>query len=347
MSTYNRTIYITVGTKSYNQWKDLDTQVRKSHPGTTTIYANINIHDSSMFRMFCNTNHSDITVFTAVDIEDIQNYNANFHFIHDYIWAAHTFGNPAKVIIVGHGSLTAQIGAYSDKDQNGYREVSQEAFIEKIFPTYPPNNPNAAFFNINNVVFPINATGLQVIALRQCYAARTNDSYVTIDNGAYKAATGSAAEKTREKLIEKGWGGSGITITASPQYNYLDDFGVVKMATDMPIVKNNMKYNLLTLPETHRIIKDGEYYYIKTRVRLFYPTGKNVSFSNADWWMTCYSSSVKYPSDWIRKKSGKDWLIQIPEYITAIAPNYLQPKNINKSDMMHLKHTQLKITTIL
>lgn len=346
MSNYTHTLYIILGTKTHNQWEDFVTGISQSFvmaSGTLFAVNRATVSTSQLYlEQFASVFDKKQLALIMIETEDIIN-GENFGFLHDYMWAVHNYGNPGKIIILGHGSLTAEIGAYSNKEHTNYMHVSQHQFIDAIFPNWPPPKP----VSINNPIIVTGIQGLKVIALRQCYAARTQTNYVSPNlANSYDAAAGSAAEITAATLRSKGWDGTGIIVTASPEYNeFTTNTGVIKMAAIMPVV-NNVKATKITFDKKECTVKEeiDHRKYVETWIGTFSDKGYWTKIGKDYYWYAGLTSKVKFPDHWIRKKESDCWKIYLPEYVEGdIVKNKIKSKAPSGEYSMHLKHTALKV----
>ena len=351
MSNYSRTTYIIVGSNGYSQWAEF----------ATGIFTQVLINQGAGFIIDRNSvkqEHLDafmdlttpkLLALINIEIDDVLS-GANFDFVHDFIWATCTFGNPGKIIVLGHGSLTAAIGAYTSQTQDVYLESPQREFIRALFPDWPPPLPQQVGQqpNVHGL------QGLEVIALRQCYAARTATAYVTKAYGnqtvSHEAAAGSAVAITAEALRAKGWNGSGVTITASPEYNiFYPGTGIVEMATVMPKVEGGgqptqKNTDRITLPKSHTVKRESGRSFIETAIR--FSGAVSLKDQDGSWWKSEASSTVFYPDDWIRTRGFLTWTIWLPEYVVA-DPHRNKIESISPTQSMHLKHTEFKVRIVL
>ncbi|MGQ3849708.1 hypothetical protein [Pseudomonas capsici] len=247
----------------------------------------------SWMTFFADPANEKVATIIKVDINDVI-AGHEFNYISDYIWCLHNCGNPGKIVILGHGSLTAEIGAHADKENKTYLGVPQKDFIETVFPDWPPPRPAI----ITDPIFAPGIEGLKTIALKQCYAARTSNSYVRKDatNNTYHAAIGSAADITANTLRAKGWTGSGITLTASPEYNLFSTSDAeITMSTQMPTIQNTVTAQRITFPKSHQVIIESGKSYITTRTRFLTPSGVRTKQGSKNYWKADTASSVSYP----------------------------------------------------
>ena len=352
MSQYTRTTYIILGSNGYSQWEAFATGIFTQvlvNQGAGFVIDRQTVKQENLTG-FMDLSTPKLLALINVTIEDVLN-GTDFDFVHDFIWATCKFGNPGKIVVLGHGSLTATIGAYTTPQKDVYIDSPQREFIRSLFPDWPPPLPLQVDQepNVNGL------RGLEVIALRQCYGARTGTAYVTKTYGneqvSYQAATGSAAAITAEALRGKGWTGSGVTVTASPEYNiFYAGTGVVEMATDMPKVEGGVQptqkaTTTVTLPKSHKVKHEGGRSFIETDIR--FSGAVFVKDQDGDWWKSETSSTVFYPDHWIRTRGVFTWKIWLPEYVI---PDPFKNKIDSLStspQSMHLKHTELKVRIVL
>lgn len=350
MSQYTRTTYIILGSNGYSQWEDFATGIFTQvlvNQGAGFVIDRQTVKQENLTG-FMDLSTPKLLALINVTIEDVLN-GTDFSFVHDFIWATCEFGDPGKIVILGHGSLTAAIGAYTTLQQDVYQESPQREFIGSIFPDWPPPLPQQVAQAPNNGL-----RGLEVIALKQCYGARTATAYVTRTYGnqsiSYEAAAGSAVAITADELRAKGWNGTGVTVTASPEYNvFTTSTGVVKMATVMPKVEGGGQptqkaASTVKLPKSHKVKREGGRSFIETDIRL--SGAVFVRDTDGSWWKPETSSTVFYPDDWIRTRGFLTWKIWLPEYVV---PDPLNNKidSISAEQSMHLKKTDLKIRVVL
>lgn len=339
MSRYSRILYILLGTKTYHEWEDyadgiIAQALTKGGKANIMDLSNIHMHTDWLDRFSDYTSANVITVF-KLDMEDVLN-GADLTCISDYIWCVHNYGNPGKVVLLGHGSTSPDISAYSSVKKNTYYKCNQKDFIERVFPIWPPAKP----VGLNNHPIDIVVRGLEVIALKQCFGARTHVEYVKKDagSGRFLAASGSAAEITVKVLRERGWSNSGVAVTASPEINTIYGDGVIKMSTIMPIVKQAGKSG--ELPPSHKVCLDNGKAFIETRIRFCTPNGHE----NSDYWWPEWNSQVGYPKYWVREKKKLSWRIYLPEYVVPDPiRNRIESIAPKGESSMHLKHTKIKV----
>ncbi|QEY63566.1 hypothetical protein FXN65_16415 [Metapseudomonas lalkuanensis] len=342
MPNYTRIAYIIVGTKSYHQWEDFASKIIEKALMTSgkarVIDADQEADVSWLSELSDSSNQKMITIL-RVEMEDVL-AGKSMHNLHFYLMSTHNHGAPGKIIVLGHGSLGAEIGAYADKDKKVYLASSQKTFIEAVFPTLPPHPSTSLNLPPDQ--------GLKTIALRQCYAARTTSKYVSksAQNNSYEAAAGSAADITAKALRKKGWSGLGITLTSSPEFNiFFGGTASVEMSTIMPLV-NQVKGNPTVLPAEHKVSQDGSR--IEIAKGAFADKSQLKTHDSHQWWTPDGSNQVLYPDHWIVKKNLFSWEILLPEYVRAnVTANSLTPIATSESESMHLKKTEFKVRTII
>ncbi|GLF59343.1 MULTISPECIES: hypothetical protein [Pseudomonas] len=347
MSRYNRILYIIVGTHGHHEWDEFATAIQgmalsdkgRAYPVDRSNHSSL----PQMLEGYNNPKYPKAIALLKLEIEEVIG-GADFAFVSDYVWATHNCGNPGKVVLLGHGSLLAEIGAYADLQKTSYLQVAQRTFIETVFPDWPPAQPANLPPNPDG-----NRLGLKTVALKQCYAARTLLAYVNKDpsGNSHSAAAGSAADITAQTLRDKGWGGTGMTLTASPEYNiFSPDSAEIRMSTQMPIVEGGSSGQTITFPGSHTVTTDSGAAHVKTRLRVFTPDGTATKKNGDDYWKADAASSVLYPSHWIRTYSFPYWRIYLPEYVTA-NPSANSITCVAPGNALHLKKTELKVRIVL